>query len=53
LSLFMPQGWVIRSWKLTLNGGELFEVLLPVVVAVIIGAVLFGIGTLNFRKRYA
>jgi ABC-2 type transport system permease protein len=53
LSLFMPQGWVMRSWKLTLNGGQLFEVLLPVVVAVIIGAVLFSIGTLNFRRRYA
>ena len=53
ISLFMPQGWVIRSWKLTLNGGQLIDVLLPVLVAVAIGAVLFGIGTLNFRKRYA
>jgi ABC-2 type transport system permease protein len=53
LSLFMPQGWVMRSWKLTLNGGQLIDVLLPVLVAVVIGAVLFGIGTLNFRKRYA
>jgi ABC-2 type transport system permease protein len=53
LSLFMPQGWVIRSWKLTLNGGQLIDVLLPVLVAVAIGAVLFGIGTLNFRRRYA
>jgi ABC-2 type transport system permease protein len=53
VSLFMPQGWVMRSWKLTLNGGQLIDVLLPVLVAVAIGAVLFGIGTLNFRKRYA
>jgi ABC-2 type transport system permease protein len=53
LSLFLPQGWVIRSWKVTLNGGQLLDVLLPVVVAVAIGAVLFGMGTLNFRKRYA
>ena len=53
MSLFMPQGWVIRSWKMTLNGGQLIEVLLPVLVAVAIGAVLFGIGTLNFRRRYA
>jgi ABC-2 type transport system permease protein len=53
LSLFMPQGWVMRSWKLTLNGGQLLDVLLPVVVAVIIGAVLFAIGTMNFRRRYA
>jgi ABC-2 type transport system permease protein len=53
LSLFMPQGWVMRSWKLTLNGGQLIEVLLPVLVAVAVGAVLFGIGTLNFRRRYA
>jgi ABC-2 type transport system permease protein len=53
LSLFLPQGWVMRSWKLTLNGGQLIDVLLPVLVAVAVGAVLFGIGTLNFRKRYA
>jgi ABC-2 type transport system permease protein len=53
LSLFMPQGWVMRSWKLTLNGGQLIDVLVPMLVAVVIGAVLFGIGTLNFRKRYA
>jgi len=53
MSLFLPQGWVMRSWKLTLNGAALIDVLLPVLVAVAIGAVLFGIGTLNFRKRYA
>jgi len=53
MSLLMPQGWVMRSWKLTLNGGQLIDVLLPVLVAVAIGAVLFGIGTLNFRRRYA
>jgi ABC-2 type transport system permease protein len=53
ISLFMPQGWVMRSWKLTLNGGQLLDVLLPMLVAVVIGAVLFGIGTLNFRRRYA
>jgi ABC-2 type transport system permease protein len=53
MSLFLPQGWVMRSWKLTLNGGQLIDVLLPVLVAVAVGAVLFGIGTLNFRKRYA
>ena len=53
MSLFLPQGWVMRGWKLTLNGGQLLDVLLPVLVAVAIGAVLFGIGTLNFRRRYA
>jgi ABC-2 type transport system permease protein len=53
MSLFIPQGWVMRSWKLTLNGGQLIDVLLPVLVAVAIGAVLFVIGTLNFRRRYA
>ena len=53
MSLFLPQGWVMRSWKLALNGAVLVDVLLPVLVAVAIGAVLFGIGTLNFRKRYA
>ena len=53
ISLFTPQGWVMRSWKLALNGAALTDVLLPVAVAVVIGIVLFGIGTLNFRKRFA
>jgi ABC-2 type transport system permease protein len=53
ISLFTPQGWVMRSWKLALNGAALTDVLPPVAVAVVIGIVLFGIGTLNFRKRYA
>lgn len=53
MSLFLPQGWVMRSWKLTLNGAMLADVLLPVLVAVVVGVVLFGLGTLNFRRRYA
>jgi len=53
MSLFLPQGWVMRSWKLALNGAVLIDVLLPVLVAVAVGAVLFGVGTLNFRRRYA
>jgi ABC-2 type transport system permease protein len=53
LSLFVPQGWVMRSWKSALNGGQLLDVLVPMLVAAVIGAVLFGIGTMNFRKRYA
>jgi ABC-2 type transport system permease protein len=53
ISLFTPQGWVMRSWKLALNGAAFTDVVLPVVVAVVIGIVLFGIGTFNFRKRFA
>ncbi|HEY4721822.1 MAG TPA: ABC transporter permease [Anaerolineae bacterium] len=53
LSLFLPQGWVMRSWKLTLNGALPADVLLPVLVAVGVGVVLFSLGTLKFRKRYA
>jgi ABC-2 type transport system permease protein len=53
ISLFTPHGWVLRSWKVVLSGGTLSDMLLPVMVAVAVGAALFMIGTWNFRRRYA
>jgi ABC-2 type transport system permease protein len=53
ISLFVPQGWAIYSWLLAQNQGSFTEVLLPAGVSVAIGAVLFVIGVLKFRKRFA
>ncbi len=53
VNLFTPQGWVMNAWKLTLNGAGPQEVILPFVVLLAIGAVLFALGARNFGKRFA
>jgi ABC-2 type transport system permease protein len=50
---FTPQGWVLKAWKLSLNGQPASELVLPCLVLVAMGIVLFAIGALMFRKRYA
>ncbi len=52
-TLFMPQGWAMRGWKLALAGSGVAEVLLPAVIMLALGAVFFAIGALIFRKRFA
>jgi ABC-2 type transport system permease protein len=53
LNLAMPQGWAYRGLKLALDGVGLPEVLLPTLVMVVIGAILFSIGAVTFRRRFA
>lgn len=53
LSLFFPQGWAMRMWKLTLSGAALSELVLPLVVLLAMGAIFFFGGVLVFRKRFA
>jgi hypothetical protein len=53
LSLFTPQGWVLRAWKLTINGSSASELLLPLAVTMGMGLVMFVIGALLFRRRFA
>lgn len=50
---FVPQGWVLKSWRLTLDGAAAGELLVPVVVTVAMGIVMFAIGAMMFRKRFA
>ncbi|MGA9347400.1 MAG: ABC transporter permease [Anaerolineae bacterium] len=52
-TLFVPQGWAMRGWKLALAGGGVNDVLLPAVVTLGIGIVFFVIGAFVFRKRFA
>jgi len=49
---FIPQGWVLKSWRMTLDGVPTSDLLLPFVVTVVIGLVMFAIGAMMFRRRY-
>jgi ABC-2 type transport system permease protein len=53
LSLFTPQGWVLRAWTLTLNGAAPTDLILPVAVLATISLVLFAAGAFRFQRRYA
>jgi len=50
---FVPQGWVLKSWRLTLDGAAAGELLVPVAATVAMGIVMFAIGAMMFRKRFA
>jgi ABC-2 type transport system permease protein len=52
-TLFVPQGWAMRGWKLALAGGSAGDMLLPVAVTLGMGIVFFVVGALVFRKRFA
>ncbi|MCG2787735.1 MAG: ABC transporter permease [Anaerolineae bacterium] len=53
LANFTPQGWVLKGWKLSLAGAVPADLLLPFVVALAMGAVMFAIGAVMFKKRYS
>ena len=53
INLLLPQGWAFRGLKLVLDGADIGSVLVPVLVSAAIGAGLFVIGALSFRRRYA
>ncbi|HEY3310817.1 MAG TPA: ABC transporter permease [Anaerolineales bacterium] len=50
---FTPQGWVLKAWKLSLAGQPAVELLLPFSVLVVMGIVMFILGAISFKKRYA
>lgn len=53
LSVFTPHGWVLKTWRLALNGASVVEVLLPFAICLVFGAVMFAAGALKFRRRFA
>jgi ABC-2 type transport system permease protein len=50
---FTPQGWVLKAWKLSLAGQPAGEIVVPFLVLVAMGVVMFAIGAMLFRRRYA
>jgi ABC-2 type transport system permease protein len=53
LSVFTPQGWVLKAWRVAIAGGTPGELLVPFVVSVAIGGAMFAIGAVLFRRRFA
>jgi ABC-type transport system involved in multi-copper enzyme maturation permease subunit len=53
LANFTPQGWVLKGWRMVLSGQPTSALLVPFAVVVALGVVMFAIGAVMFRKRYA
>ena len=53
LATFTPQGWVVRGWKIVLNGQPAADLLLPLLVMLVVGVVMFIFGAFRFRRRFA
>jgi ABC-2 type transport system permease protein len=53
LSNFIPQGWVLKGWGMALDGAAAGELLIPFVVTVGMGIVMFAFGAVMFKRRYA
>jgi ABC-2 type transport system permease protein len=50
---FTPQGWVLKTWKMVMDGQSAGVLLVPFAVMVAMGAVMFAVGAVMFRKRFA
>ena len=53
LSLIMPQGWALRGWLLALDNVSPIDVLLPMIIMLVLGAIFFGLAVTFFRRRFA
>ncbi len=53
IALVTPQGWAMRSLKLTLAGASLSEALLPITVLFGLGIAFYAASVFIFRKRFA
>jgi ABC-2 type transport system permease protein len=49
---FTPQGWVLKAWRLSLAGQPVSELIVPFLVLVAMGVVMFAIGATLFRRRF-
>jgi ABC-2 type transport system permease protein len=53
LAVFTPQGWVLKAWRIALSGGSAVEMLAPFAFCLLFGLVMFAVGALRFRSRFA
>jgi len=53
VTLFTPQGWVLRTWKLGLAHASMEELLPPFLACLAIAAALFALGARAMRRRFA
>ena len=50
---FTPQGWVLKAWRMVLDGQSAGDVVVPFVIMVAMGLVMFVLGAMMFRRRFA
>jgi hypothetical protein len=50
---FTPQGWVLKAWRMAIDGQPAIDLLIPFAVMVAMGVGMFAIGAIMFRKRFA
>jgi linearmycin/streptolysin S transport system permease protein len=50
---FTPQGWVLKGWHMVLDGQPASDLLVPFAVVVTMGVVMFAVGAVMFKRRYA
>ena len=53
LAAFTPQGWVVRGWKIVLNGLPVNELIIPLTVMLVVGLIMFALGAYRFHRRFA
>ena len=51
--LFVPQGWAMRGWEISLSGAGPGDVLGTVLVMLSVGLAFFTVGVLQFRRRFS
>lgn len=53
VSLSMPQGWALHTWKLSLSGSSAAAIVLPALALTILGGIFFAVGLTMFRRRFS
>jgi hypothetical protein len=53
LNLLTPQGWALKGWTITLDGGGVADIIGPWLVSIALGLALLGAATLVFRRCFA
>ena len=50
---FTPQGWVLKAWRMVLDGQSASDLFIPFVVMMGMGVLMFIVGAGMFRRRFA
>jgi hypothetical protein len=50
---FTPQGWVLKTWRMVMDGQPVGDLLIPFLVMAAMGIAMFAVGAWMFRKRFA
>ena len=53
IGTFIPQGWVLKSWRMVLDGQSAGDLMVPFLVITAMGIVMFAVGAMMFRRRFA